>query len=69
MTIAGEATALIRHQRDQRADDDGQARRRQPGELVAEALTAAGRHHDEGVASGERGLDRLALPGPKRKVP
>ena len=39
-----------------------------PGELVAEALAAAGGHDDERVAAGERGLDRLALPGPEAVV-
>ena len=39
-----------------------------PGELVAEALAAAGRHHDEAVAAVERGLHRLALPGPELAV-
>ena len=64
--LAGEAAALVGHQRDQRADDDGEVGRRQPGQLVAEALPAAGRHHDQRVAPVERGLDGLALPGPER---
>ena len=33
------------------------------GQLVAEALAAAGRHDDERVAPVERGLDGLALAG------
>ena len=36
---------------------------RDAGQLVAEALAAAGGHHDEAVAPVERGLHRLALPG------
>ena len=54
---------LVGHQRDQRRDDHGQVRRRDAGQLVAEALAAAGRHHDEAVAPLQRRLHRLALPG------
>ena len=39
-----------------------------PGQLVAEALAAAGRHHDQAVAAVERRLHRLALPGPELLV-
>ena len=42
--------------------------RGEPGELVAEALAAAGGHDDERVAAGERCLDRLALPWPEAVV-
>ena len=38
---------------------------RERGQLVAEALAAAGGHDDERVAAVERGLDRLALAGPE----
>ena len=56
---------LVLHQRDQRADDDGDAvagavaddRRH----LVAQALAAAGRHQDERVAAGADVLDDLFL--------
>ena len=43
--------------------------RRQPRQLVAEALAAAGRHHDQRVAPLQRRLDRLALPGPPALEP
>ena len=59
-----EPPPLVVHQRDQRADDDRQVLGRQAGELVAEALAAAGRHHDQRVAPRQRRLDGLALPGP-----
>ena len=61
----GEPLALVAHQRDQRRDDDGQVVARERGELVAEALAAAGGHDDERVAAVERGLHRLALAGRK----
>ena len=38
---------------------------RERGQLVAEALAAAGRHDDERVAAVERRLDRLPLAGPE----
>ena len=60
----GQPPPLVLHQRDQRADHDRQVLGRQPRQLVAEALAAAGRHHDQRVAPFERGLDRLPLPGP-----
>ena len=42
--------------------------RGEAGELVAEALAAAGGHDDQRVAAGERRLDRLALAGPEAVV-
>ena len=59
----GEPVALVAHQGDQRRDDDGQVGARERGELVAEALAAAGGHDDERVATVERRLHRLALAG------
>ena len=56
---------LVALERDQRRDDDGRARRQQPGDLVDRRLARAGRHDDQRVAPGERGLDRLPLPGPQ----
>ena len=53
--------ALVAHQRDQRRDDDGQVVAGERGQLVTEALAAAGGHDDERVAAVERGLDGLAL--------
>ena len=52
---------LILHQRDQGGDDDGRARLHQRGELEAERLAAARRHHDNRVAPREDALDDLAL--------
>ncbi len=59
--LGTESFHLIGHQGNERADHQGQGRFRQPGELVAEALSAAGRHHDEAVASLERCLYGLTL--------
>ena len=56
---------LIGHQRDQRRDHDRQLVGGDAGQLVAEALAAAGRHHHEAVATRERRGHRLALPGPE----
>ena len=60
-----ERADLVVHQRDQRADDDGDA---VPGavahdrrHLVAQALAAAGRHQHERVAAADDVLDDLFL--------
>ncbi len=55
---------LIPHQRDQGADDDRQVLGSEPRQLVAEALAAARRHHDQRVAPFQRGFHRLLLPRP-----
>ena len=57
----GEVLDLVALERDQRRDHDRRARGQQPGDLVDRRLARAGRHHDERVAAGEHGLDRLAL--------
>ena len=44
--------ALVLHQRDQRRDDQRRAGQEQGGELVAERLAGAGRHHREGRLAG-----------------
>src|SRR5215203_1971117 len=59
---------LVPHQRDQRADNDRQLLARQPGQLVAEALAAAGRHDDQRIAALQSGDDGLALPVPPLRV-
>ena len=51
---------LVLHQRDERRDDQRQVGAHQRRQLVAERLARAGGHHDQHVAPGERGLDRLA---------
>ena len=66
---ARQRIALIAHERDERRDHDRQPVEGQARELVAERLARARRHHDERVASVERGLDGLLLPGPERLVP
>jgi hypothetical protein len=61
-----QAPPLVGHQRDQRADDDDEPDAGERGELIAQRLAAAGRHHDEAVLAGERCSDSLALAGAKR---
>ena len=56
---------LVLHQRHQRRDHQRQVRAHQRRQLVAERLARAGRHHDHHVAVRQRGLARLALPGPE----
>ena len=63
-----EARELVLHQRDQRTDHDGEAVAQQRGRLVAEALAAAGREHDERVAARERGEHGLGLERPQLRV-
>jgi len=60
----GQPQPLVLHQRDQRADDDRQVVGGEPRQLVAEALAAAGRHHDQRIAAFQGRDDRLSLPGP-----
>jgi hypothetical protein len=52
---------LILHQGDERGDDDRHALAHERGELVAERLAAARRHHDDRVVAFEDGLDDFAL--------
>ena len=56
-----EGLHLVALERDQRRDDDRRARGQQPGDLVDRRLARAGRHHDQRVVAGERGLDPLPL--------
>ena len=58
---------LVLHQRHERRDDQREIRAHQRGQLVAERLARAGRHHHQHVAPGDRGLDRLALAGTERR--
>ena len=60
---------LVGHQGDQRRDDDRQlVLAHQRRQLVAERLAGAGRHHDEDVAAGQRGLHDLRCPGGSPRV-
>ena len=60
----GQLVDLILHERDQRRHDETGALEDDRGQLVAQALAAAGREHGERGAPGEQGLDDPALPGP-----
>jgi hypothetical protein len=64
----GQGIDLILHQRDQRRDDDGAAGAEQGGNLVAEALAAAGRHQDQGVAAAADVGDDLGLGAAEGRV-
>ncbi len=55
---------LIPHQGDQGTDHDRQLLRGKPRQLVAEALSTPGRHHDQRVAALQRRDHGLALPWP-----
>ncbi len=68
MPAEDQPAVLVCHQRDQRRDDDREVGGRYTRKLVAEALAAAGRHHDEAVTAGKRGLHGLALPGAELRV-
>ena len=52
---------LIGHQGDQRRDYQAQAAPQDGGNLVADALAAAGRQHRQHVAPGQNGLDHRLL--------
>jgi hypothetical protein len=56
-----EGVDLVAHQGDQRRDDDGRTAEDEGGELVAEALAAAGRRDEQEAARVEETLDGLAL--------
>ena len=52
---------LVGHQRDQRRDDEAEARPHQRRDLVAEALAAAGRQHGQRAAPGQHLADHAGL--------
>ena len=60
---------LVLHQRDQRRDDQRQVIADQRRQLVAERLAGACRHHDERVATVDRGLHCSLLTGPEGGEP
>jgi hypothetical protein len=64
----GQGVDLVLHQRDQRRDDDGAAGAEQGGNLVAEALAAAGRHQDQGIAAAGDMVDDLGLGAAEGRV-
>ena len=57
-----EGADLVLHQRDEGGDDERDAWQAGGGELIGEALAAAGGGDDEGLAAVEEGVDGLALP-------
>ena len=64
----GESRHLVLHQRDQRRHHQRRAGQEQRGQLVAKALAAAGRRHQQHAAALEQERDRLALPRPEAVV-
>ena len=56
---------LVRHQRDERRDDERRAGEHERRKLVAEGLAGTGGHHDDGVATGEDLGDGLILAVPE----
>ena len=59
---------LVAHERAQGRDDDGERPVAQGGQLVADALAAAGRHHGDQVVPVEDRVDGLELAGTERLV-
>ncbi len=57
----GQRVNLVLHERDQRRDDHARALAHQRGDLVAQRLTAAGRHQGDSVAAAADVLDDLLL--------
>ena len=66
--VADERVDLVLHQRDQRRDDDREARADDGRRLKAERLAAAGRQDDDRIAAGEHRVHRLSLQRPERRV-
>ena len=60
-----ERVDLVFHQRDERADDQGDPGGHHGRQLVAEALAAAGGHDAKDVAPPQHLLDHLPLTGPE----
>ena len=56
---------LIVHQGDQRRNDQDQADSAGGGQLITQALAAAGGQDHQGIASGKHGIDGLPLQGPE----
>ena len=60
---------LVAHQRDQRRNHDGQPIAQQSGQLIAQRLAAARRHHGEHVLAFEDSADNLVLARPEIRKP
>jgi hypothetical protein len=60
---------LVPHQRDQRRHDDRHPRQEERGQLIAERLAGAGRHHRQRVPAGQHRIDHGALAGPELSSP
>src|SRR5690606_30693049 len=56
---------LVLHQRDERADDDGRPLAQEPGQLIAERLAGAGRHHEQHILAVEERAAGVFLQPPE----
>ena len=60
---------LVGHQRNERRNDQPEARSQQGRDLVAQALAATGRQHGEGAAPGQQFADHTGLQPAKIGMP
>ena len=65
----GQLGCLIIHERNQWAYDEGCTASRDSRQLVAKALSCAGRHDQQEVAARKRGLANLLLVGSEPRKP
>ena len=63
--VGDERVDLVVHERDERADDEARALADERGDLVDQALAAAGRHEHDRVAAGDDLVDRSAAWSPR----
>ena len=63
-----ESPDLVLHERDERRDDERGSAEQGRGELIDEALAAAGRSDEQEAPDGEQPLDRLSLAGTEARV-
>ena len=61
--MADQMVPLVFHQRDQRANHQGEPGPQQGGRLVAKALSAAGGQDDQRVTAAQEGVHGLLLHG------
>jgi hypothetical protein len=65
---AAGALDLVGHERDQRADAQGQARQEQRRDLIADALSAARRENAERIFARQHRADEIFLAGPEGRI-
>ena len=67
-SLAGQLVHLVLHQGDERRHDQSRSGQEHRGELVADRLARAGRHHGEQVPARERGAHDVLLAGAEGPV-